>query len=239
MSDRMGPTGTGETVIGIKAETSVVDPDACKFTVDRVVHPGGPFAYRHTDPTDDSPLAARLFDLGGIVHVLIAETTVTITKSSTESWDSLRRAIGAGIREHLTTGSPVIIDRAGESGRVGVGVCGRSDRQVRAAIDDLLVRTVNPSIASHGGLIEVVDLTDGVLSIEMSGGCQGCSSSNATLRDGFETMARLVAPEIIAIVDTTDHASGTAPFHSAHASPSAGFSPIAITRNADHRSHTP
>ena len=237
MSESAGGISAGATAIAIKAETSVVDPDSCKFTVDRVVHPGGPFAYRHIDPTDDAPLVARLFGLGQITHVLIAGPTVTVSKSSAASWDTLRRAIGAAIREHLTAGSPVIIDSVAGSGAPGVS--GRSERQVRVAIEDLLTRTVNPSIASHGGTITVVDLTDGVLSIEMTGGCQGCSSSTATLRDGFETMARLVAPEITAIVDTTDHASGTAPFHPPGSSPSTSTSPIAITRSVNHRSHTP
>jgi Fe-S cluster biogenesis protein NfuA len=233
MSDSARSISERGTAIAIKAETSVVDPDSCKFTVDRVVHPGGPFAYRNTDPNDDAPLVTRLFGLGQITHVLIAGPTVTVSKSSAASWDTLRRGIGTAIREHLTAGSPVIIDSGAP------GVSGRSERQVRVAIEDLLTRTVNPSIASHGGMITVVGQTDGVLSIEMTGGCQGCSSSTATLRDGFETMARLVAPEITAIVDTTDHASGTAPFHPPGSSPSTSTSPIAITRSTNHRSHTP
>ena len=227
MSDAT-PNATGVIATGtvaIRAETSVVDHDSCTFIVDRVVHPGGPFAFRHTDPTVDAPLVARLFALGDIVHVLIADTTVTVTKSPAGSWDTLRRAIGATIREQLTSSEPAIV----ESTSV------RSDRTVRAAIEDLLTRTVNPSIASHGGMITVVDLVDGVLSIAMSGGCQGCASSTATLRDGFETMARLVAPEIISIVDTTDHASGTAPFHPLGSA--SGLSPIAMTRPPN-RAHT-
>lgn len=227
MSDAT-PNATGVIATGtvaIRAETSVVDHDSCTFIVDRVVHPGGPFAFRRTDPTVDAPLVARLFALGDIVHVLIADTTVTVTKSPAGSWDTLRRAIGATIRHQLTSGEPAIV----ESTSV------RSDRQVRGAIEDLLTRTVNPSIASHGGMITVVDLVDGVLSIAMSGGCQGCASSTATLRDGFESMARLVAPEITTIVDTTDHASGTTPFHPAGSA--SGPSPIAMTRPSN-RPHT-
>ena len=32
-------------------------------------------------------------------------------------------------------------------------------------------------------------------------------------RQGFEVMVHTVAPEIVNIVDTTDHASGTRPFY--------------------------
>jgi Fe-S cluster biogenesis protein NfuA len=47
----------------------------------------------------------------------------------------------------------------------------------------------------------------------MSGGCQGCAASQVTLRQGFEVMVRRVAPDIVDIIDTTDHAAGKKPFY--------------------------
>jgi len=47
----------------------------------------------------------------------------------------------------------------------------------------------------------------------MSGGCQGCAASQVTLRQGFELMVRRVAPEIVKIIDATDHDSGLKPFY--------------------------
>ena len=90
---------------------------------------------------------------------------------------------------------------------------GRSDAELHSVIQDLLDREVNKSIANHGGQISIVDIENGVLSIAMSGGCQGCASSQVTLRQGFEVMLRRVAPEIVEIVDTTDHLAGTKPFY--------------------------
>ena len=77
----------------------------------------------------------------------------------------------------------------------------------------LLDREVNRSIAGHGGQISIVDVRDGNLFIAMSGGCQGCAASQVTLRQGVEVMVRRVAPEIVDIVDTTDHATGKKPFY--------------------------
>jgi Fe-S cluster biogenesis protein NfuA len=54
----------------------------------------------------------------------------------------------------------------------------------------LLDREVNRSIASHGGQISIVDVRDGKLLIAMSGGCQGCTASQVTLKNGFELMVR-------------------------------------------------
>jgi Fe-S cluster biogenesis protein NfuA len=190
--------------IGIRAETSIADPDTCKFTVDRVVHPGGPFSFDRRQPTDSSSLIARLFGFDDVAHVVVAGSAVSVTKVPSASWENLRRPIGAEIRSQLQSGRPAIV----EPPRAG-----RNDGQIRAAIESLLEREVNPSIAAHGGQITIVDLTDGVLSIAMGGGCQGCASSTATLRQGFETMARRVAPELDRIVDTTNHAAGAAPFY--------------------------
>lgn len=134
----------------------------------------------------------------------------TANPAGPDSWEGVRAKIGAEIRAHLQSGRPAIAEAS---------QTGREDHQVRAAVERLLEREVNPSIAAHGGKISIVALTNGVLSIAMSGGCQGCASSTATLRDGFETMARRVVPELTQIVDTTNHAAGAAPFY-AHPSAS-------------------
>ena len=47
----------------------------------------------------------------------------------------------------------------------------------------------------------------------MSGGCQGCAASQLTLRRGFEVKVRRVAPEIVDMVDMTDHEAGKKPFY--------------------------
>ena len=86
-------------------------------------------------------------------------------------------------------------------------------QQQTLVVQKLLDREANPSIAAHGGKIEIVDVRDGRLSITMTGGCQGCAASQITLRKGFEVMLRRVAPEIVEVVDTTDHSRGQSPFY--------------------------
>jgi Fe-S cluster biogenesis protein NfuA len=71
---------------------------------------------------------------------------------------------------------------------------------------------VNPAIASHGGLISLVGIEDTEIYVEMSGGCQGCALSRMTLRQGVEKMLRQAIPELTAVHDITDHASGENPF---------------------------
>lgn len=71
---------------------------------------------------------------------------------------------------------------------------------------------VNPAIAAHGGMISLVDVKGTEVFVEMSGGCQGCALSRMTLRQGVERMLRQAVPELTAVHDVTDHASGVNPF---------------------------
>ena len=197
-----------DATITIRAETSVADPDTCKFTVSRTVHPGGPFFFPAKELAAGSPLAERLFAFPGVAHVLVAENVVTVGKDSGTSWSALKPGIGTVIRAQLVTGVPAIL----EAPRTA-GAGGRTDAEVGAVVQELLDRQVNRSIAAHGGQISIVDVRDRNLFVAMSGGCQGCAASQVTLRHGFEVMVRRVAPEIVDIVDTTDHAAGKKPFY--------------------------
>ena len=207
----MSDTGSVDLPIGIRAETSLADPDTCKFTVSRDLHPGGPFFFGNRERAAGSPLIERLFALSGVANVLIAESVVTICKEPIASWSGLKAAIGTAIRTQLLTGVPAILEM-----HVHTGTQGRSDAELNTAVQELLDQEVNRSIANHGGKISIVEVRQGKLFITMSGGCQGCASSQVTLRQGFEVMLKRVAPEIEEIVDATDHAAGKQPFDPRH-----------------------
>jgi Fe-S cluster biogenesis protein NfuA len=159
-------------------------------------------------PSIPGMLGERLFALPGVANVLIAENVVTIGKEPSASWSGLKAAIGAAIRTQLLTGVPAILEMAAYASKQG-----RSDVELGVVVQQLLDREVNRSIANHGGKISLVDVREGKLFISMSGGCQGCASSQVTLRQGLEVTVKRVAPEIVEIVDATDHAAGKQPFY--------------------------
>ncbi|MGP6159244.1 MAG: NifU family protein [Vulcanimicrobiaceae bacterium] len=198
-----------DKAIAIRAETLLADPDTCKFTVSRSVHAGGPFFFESAELAAGSPLAERLFALGGVAHVLVTQNVVTVGKAPGASWPELKPAIGSAIRRQLLSGVPAVLE---SSGAANSGA--RSDAELREAVQRLLDDEVNRSIAAHGGQISIVDVHDAVLFVRMSGGCQGCAASQMTLRQGLEVMVRRVAPEIVRIVDATDHAGGLQPYYS-------------------------
>lgn len=84
---------------------------------------------------------------------------------------------------------------------------------VAIKFQELLDKEINPNIASHGGIITLLDFKDSKAYVHMGGGCQGCGMASVTLRQGIEARVAEVIPEVHAIIDTTDHASGDNPYY--------------------------
>ena len=196
-----------QSAITIRAEASQLDANICKFTVSQLVHPGGPFFFESAERAAGSPLIERLFQIPGVASVLVAENVVTVGKNRDTPWLELMKPIGAVIRNQLLSGVPTILERQARPASP------RNDDEIRRAVEELLEREVNPSVASHGGKISVVKVEDGDLYIAMSGGCQGCAASQVTLKQGVEVMVRRVVPQVRAIIDATDHTAGTRPYY--------------------------
>ena len=86
---------------------------------------------------------------------------------------------------------------------------------VAERVQRLLDDEINPSVASHGGIIDLLDVADGVAYIHMGGGCQGCGMAEVTLGQGVRTAILDSFPEIHEVRDTTDHAQGANPYYQA------------------------
>jgi Fe-S cluster biogenesis protein NfuA len=59
------------------------------------------------------------------------------------------------------------------------------DRVVQVALDD-----VRPYVHSHGGEIEVVGVTDGIVALRMHGSCNGCTAADETVAGRIEVALR-------------------------------------------------
>ncbi len=81
------------------------------------------------------------------------------------------------------------------------------------AVQKVLDEQINPGVASHGGSVELLDVKDDVAYVQLGGGCVGCGMADVTLKQGIEVMIKEAVPSITAVVDQTDHASGTNPYY--------------------------
>ena len=88
-------------------------------------------------------------------------------------------------------------------------ISGSVEEQIRHVLDE----EVNPMVASHGGVVSLLEVKDQNAYLEFGGGCQGCGMIDVTLKQGVEVMIKAQIPEIEAIYDVTDHAEGTNPYY--------------------------
>ena len=82
-------------------------------------------------------------------------------------------------------------------------------------IQNLLDIEINPKVAAHGGFFTLKDVADNNVYVELGGGCQGCGMVDVTLRQGVEQRMREVFPDMVDLIDNTDHAGGDNPYYQA------------------------
>lgn len=81
-----------------------------------------------------------------------------------------------------------------------------NDSPVEEQITYILYNEINPGLASHGGEVKLVEVTeDGLAILEFGGGCQGCSAVDVTLKEGIEKTLLEKLPQLKGVRDVTDH----------------------------------
>ena len=183
------------------------DFTTCVFMVNRPVLEGYSAMFASQSMAEEqSPLAAKLFQVESVATVLFHGANVTVTRSPLVrgDWEETAKAIGAHIRAHLQAGEPVMYGSFFENMP--------TEEELKKRLQRVLDEAVNPSIAGHGGAITLERVEGNTVYVQMLGGCQGCAASSITLKQGIHRAFREVAPQVGAIFDETDHASGTNPF---------------------------
>lgn len=68
---------------------------------------------------------------------------------------------------------------------------------------------INPQLASHGGRVNLMEITeDGYAILQFGGGCNGCSMVDVTLKEGIEKELLAIFPELKGVRDLTEHQRG-------------------------------
>mgnify|MGYP006270634779 CR=1 FL=1 len=80
-----------------------------------------------------------------------------------------------------------------------------ADSPIEDRINYVLYNEINPSLASHGGMVTLVEVLDGEAVLQFGGGCQGCAAVDLTLKEGVEKTLLAQVPDLRGIRDATDH----------------------------------
>lgn len=90
----------------------------------------------------------------------------------------------------------------------------KADASLAEKVNYVLHHEVNPNLASHGGIVSLVEITpENEVVLRFGGGCHGCGMADVTLKQGIEKTLIEKFPEITKIVDITDHTKGENPYY--------------------------
>jgi len=70
---------------------------------------------------------------------------------------------------------------------------------MREKIEAALSR-IRPVLQADGGDVELVDVSDGVVKLRLTGACDGCAMATLTLRAGIERVLKEQVPEVKEVV---------------------------------------
>jgi len=175
------------------------NPATLKFMPGKPVLPSGTRDFRDAaGAAENSPLAARLFDIDGVKGVFLATDFISVTKADAEDWQHLRPAVLGAIMEHFMSDAPVVTDVEADD-TSGEQSYAEEDADTVRTIKELLDTRVRPAVAQDGGDITFHDYKDGVVYLHMRGACAGCPSATATLQQGIENLLRHFVPEVQAV----------------------------------------
>lgn len=153
------------------------------------------------DPVSEADQAA-----GDLVETL-GELPVIVPA---ESIDALR---GATLDLPSTTGQQGLVlrnpNRPDPLSGAHIELSGTVEERVRQLLDG----QINPSLAMHGGFATLDRVEGETVYVTMGGGCQGCAVSAMTLREGIARSIKDAIPEVVEVVDTTDHEQGENPYY--------------------------
>lgn len=180
--------------------------DSCTFTFSEPLFQGKVAVFTKLEDAEKAPLAKALFELVDLETLIFADNTITlITRDIVDDWRALAQKAGKVIREHVQADKADLPEEALKTTE--------EDTAFRKEIEALVDREINPSIAMHGGFIRIKGVRKGVVFVEMGGGCQGCGMSSFTLKQGVEAMLKERFPQIVAVIDQTDHTQGMNPYY--------------------------
>jgi len=85
--------------------------------------------------------------------------------------------------------------------------------ELEKQVQELIDSQIAPSLAAHGGYLELLEVKEGKAFVHFGGGCQGCGMADVTLKQGVEKLIKETLPDITDVLDTTNHAQGENPYY--------------------------
>ncbi len=187
---------------------ATANPATLKFLPGERVMREGTADFPTREDAARSPLASRLYEIGGVTGVFFGADFITVTKADDRDWAWLKPSILGAILEHFTSGQPVMKDeRVGAGNGSGSGgdepdigaqePVSDAPQELIDQVRELIAERLHPTIQGAGGDIELHSFVGASVNLRLQG------SAHAMLPQ-IEAMLRHYVPEIEKVQDVMD-----------------------------------
>ena len=176
---------------------STPNPEVMKFVSNRMLADKSLEILKASEAIE-IPIANELFKLPFVKSIFISSNFISVTKTETVDWQDIALQLRMYITDFLN--SIEIINHT-ESISTNVKENSESIEEVKTEvkrefegsekeISDLLDEYIRPAVEGDGGSITLHSFKDGIVSVTLSGACNGCPSSTVTLKQGIEGLLK-------------------------------------------------
>jgi Fe-S cluster biogenesis protein NfuA len=169
---------------------STPNPNARKYIINEEVKAEG----KSTDECTHVPMAYALLNTPHVHQVHLFENVLTLTQDGKADWKLLDQEVQgiviAMIKQHdifFVDHPHAVTEKLPLEGELAV-------------IDEILERTIRPSLQMDGGDIELVEIDRHVLTMRYMGACGGCPSSQLGTLEAIKSILRTEYREDIEVV---------------------------------------
>jgi len=156
--------------------------------------------FRTKEKAEVSPIAKKIFELPFVVGVFIASDFITVTRDESCEWYEVIPEIKELIKTQLATGEPLLTgELITEEEEVAINISGDIEQKIISLLDEY----IRPAVEGDGGAIHFKSFESGTVTVTLKGSCNGCPSTNTTLKQGVENLLRRMLPEVERVITET------------------------------------
>ena len=172
------------------------NPKARKYLIDRDLKSAGKVTYKNKKECSHLPLGVALFDIPGVEQIHFFEHVVTVTQGGYHDWSEIDQKVQECITSHIADHDPNFVDFPD----LPKPEKPANWSPIMDRIDKILDDMIRPSLQMDGGDIELVDLTDHILTVRYMGACGGCPSSMSGTLEAIRSIIKDELDQEIEIV---------------------------------------
>ena len=174
---------------------STPNPEVMKFVANRMIADKS-LEILNVSQSKNIPLANELFKLPFIKSLFISNNFVSITKVKDVNWEDIAMQLRVYITDYLNS-----IDIINHTENIESKPLEENQNNLKEIekkefigyekkIADILNEYIRPAVESDGGSITLRSFKGGIVSVNLSGACNGCPSATVTLKQGIEGLLK-------------------------------------------------